>query len=90
MLYVALPLLIHPHFTICKARYILRFLELSCKIALIVEATQMRYIVDRFIRKSQKLFAVIYPRCDDMLEYRHTVYLLVLSRQVEFTDIELR
>ena len=57
-----------PHFPVGEAGQVLRLLELPREVALVVEAAEVRDLLDRSVGEPQQLLAVIYARSDDVLK----------------------
>ena len=62
---------------------------MSRKVALVVKAAKVGDFFNGFIRKTKKLFAVIYPCGNNMLENSHSVDLLVFAGEMKLAYIKL-
>ena len=82
--------LVPPHLAVGKAGAVLGFLELTGKIALVVEAAKMGYFLNGAVGDPEQHLSVVDTGIDYMLEYGLAVDFLVLPRQVVLADIELR
>lgn len=78
-----------PHFSVCKTGDIFRFLELPCKITLIVESAQMSNFFNRFVGKTQKLLSIINTTSYNMLKNCLSVYFFIFTREVEFAYVKI-
>ena len=52
---------VSPHFSVRETGEVLGLLELPCEVALIVEAAEMRDLLNGLIREAQEFFSVIDP-----------------------------
>ena len=80
---------VSPHLSVRKTGEIFGFFELSCKIALVVEAAKMSYFFNGFIRKAQKLLSVVDASSYYMLEDSFSVDMLIFSGKIVFAYVKL-